>query len=299
MPAWRSLLPNQISRLVVVDAQSGAQTTVHESSTHVFEAPNWTPDGSALIFNEDGLFYRLAADGSGEPELVNTGPVADANNDHVISADGYFLYVSSQDSHLYEVGLPGGPADGVVRRVSNDNGESFVHYLHGVSPDGSTLAYIGMQLRQDRPPLTNIFTVPVAGGADTQLTDSEKPHDGSEYSPDGQWIYFSSERASTIAGHAQLFRMRLDGSEVTQLSFDERVNWFPHVAPDGSTMVYVSFEPGVLGHPANHEVIIRSMSPDGGEHHDMMTLFGGQGTMNVASWAPDSRRFALVEYPIL
>jgi TolB protein len=297
MPNWRTLQPGQLSRLVIVDVQTGERTTVHESDSHVFEAPNWTPDGAALVFNEDGRFYRIAVDGepgTAEPTLVDTGDVDDANNDHVISADGRYLYVSSNGGRLFQVTL----ADGSVRLLGNDHGPDFVHYLHGVSPDGATLAYIGMQKRQGQRPLTNIFTVPVEGGADTQLTDSDKPHDGSEYSPDGEWIYFNSERASSEPGHAQLFRMRPDGSEITQLSFDERVNWFPHVSPDGSIMAYLSFEPGIEGHPADKDVIIRLMDPAGGTPRDLVALFGGQGTMNVASWAPDSTHLAYVEYPL-
>ncbi|WP_338198662.1 hypothetical protein [Candidatus Nephthysia bennettiae] len=130
------------------------------------------------------------------------------------------------------------------------------------------------------------------------MTDDEFADDGAEFSPDGEWIYFNSERGSTRPGHAQLFRIRPDGSALQQLTFDERVNWFPHLAPDGSQLAYVSFPPGTLGHPADREVIIRLMAPGGGTPRDLATVFGGQGTMNVPSWGPDSRRLALVEYPV-
>jgi Tol biopolymer transport system component len=86
--------------------------------------------------------------------------------------------------------------------------------------------------------------------------------------------------------------------EVDQLTFDERVNWFPHPAPDGSAIVYVSFPPGTLGHPADvDEVRLRLLTPEGGIR-EITTLFGGQGTMNVPSWSPDSTSFAYVAYPL-
>jgi len=91
--------------------------------------------------------------------------------------------------------------------------------------------------------------------------------------------------------------MRPDGSDVEQLTTDERVNWFPHVSPDGSSVVYVSFPPGTLGHPADLDVIIRLLGTDR-TGTDLVHLFGGQGTINVPSWAPDSRRFAYVAYPL-
>jgi Tol biopolymer transport system component len=91
--------------------------------------------------------------------------------------------------------------------------------------------------------------------------------------------------------------MARDGSNIEQLTSDERVNWFPHVSPDGQRIAYVSFPPGTLGHPADRNVIVRMMEKDG-RVRDLVHLFGGQGTMNVTSWAPDSRRFAYVAYPI-
>jgi Tol biopolymer transport system component len=142
-----------------------------------------------------------------------------------------------------------------------------------------------------------VFIIPAAGGADLQLTDDEFADDGAEFSSDGEWIYFNSERGSTSPGHAQLFRMRLNGSGLEQLTFDERVNWFPHPSPDGSQVAYVSFPPGTRGHPADCEVIIRLLASDG-TSRDLATVFGGQGTMNVPSWAPDSNHLAFVEYPM-
>ena len=123
-----------------------------------------------------------------------------------------------------------------------------------------------------------------------------QPHDGPEYAPDGNWIYFNSERASP--GQAQLFRMRADGSGVEQLTFDERVNWFPHFWPDGERVVYLSYPAGTRGHPADRDVILRTMAPDGSGQRDVVAFNGGQGTINVNSCAPDNRRFAYVAYPV-
>lgn len=135
----------------------------------------------------------------------------------------------------------------------------------------------------------NIFTIPAAGGPDTRLTDLPAPHDGPEYSPDGKWIYFNSERASP--GHAQCFRMRADGTGIEQLTFDERVNWFPH--PPRREMGGLSeLSARHPGHPADKQVILRLMRPDSGGRRDVIAFWGGQGTINVNSWAPDSQRFA-------
>lgn len=273
----------------------GTDEVVHRDTDTVVEAPNWTSDGRWLVVNADGKLWRIPAQG-GDRELIDTGDLPDLNNDHVVGPDGRFAYVSCNDGHFYEVPLTG---SGSIRRVSNDQ-EGVWHFLHGISPDGTTLAYIGLTGAMsggDRS--TDVYTVPVAGGPDTRLTQSPGQKDGCEYSPDGVWIYFNSEQASTTLGHAQLFRMRTDGSDQQQLTFDERVNWFPHLPPDGSKLLYVSFPPGTDGHPENKSVVLRLAAPDGSDPVDLVQLFGGQGTTNVNGWAPDSDHFAYVSYPIL
>ncbi|MUK00512.1 biopolymer transporter Tol [Vibrio cholerae] len=277
---------------MVFDVLTRSTTCVLETADAVIEAPNWTPDGGWLIFNCDGLLYRTAPEEDSRPRVVFTGEVTDANNDHVVSADGRFLYLSSQDGHLYEVPLVGGEA----RRVTRPDDGLKARYLHGISPDGRTLVHIGSSDHEGATAFA-IYAVRVDDGATRKLTDSDRPHDGVEYSPDGDWLYFNSERASEVPGHSQLFRMRPDGADVEQLTSDGRVNWFPHLSPHGGRLVYLSYAPGVQGHPANEPVVLRVADADGRNGWDAVELFGGQGTINVNSWAPDGTRFAYVEYP--
>jgi TolB protein len=288
----RALNPGQSAELTIINADGSGREVIF-TADEIIEAPNWTPDGAALIFNAGGEIWRIAADGSGAPQRIETGKIRNLNNDHVLSPDGQTVYLSDNDGHLYAVAITGGEP----RRVSNVHETPHHYYLHGISPDGLTLSYVAVEgpAGQKR---VNIFTIPAAGGPDTRLTDLDKPHDGPEYSPDGQWIYFSSERASTKPGHAQCFRMKTDGSAVEQLTFDERVNWFPHISPDGKSIVYISYPAGTLGHPADKDVILKFMNPDGSGQRDIVAFFGGQGSINVNSWAPDNKRFAYVAYPV-
>jgi Tol biopolymer transport system component len=287
----RQLLEGQRSVLTIFDVDSGERREIF-SSEHLFEAPNWTPDGKHLIINAGGQLWKVGVDGV-LVGLVVTGELADLNNDHVLSPDGQSIYVSSNDGHLYKVPMSGGEP----LRVSNQHDTPFLYFLHGVAPDETMLAYVaiegtGAQARR------NIFTIPASGGADIRLTDVAAPNDGPEYSPDGRWIYFNSEMAASVPGHAQVFRMLTDGTGLQQLTFDERVNWFPHISPDGAKIVYLSYPVGTLGHPANKDVILRFMTPEGGAMRDLAAFLGGQGTINVNSWSPDSRQFAYVEYPL-
>ena len=203
------------------------------------------------------------------------------------------VYLSSDNGHLYAVPITGGEP----QRVSNDHSAPHHYYLHGISPDGKTLSYVAVEGPAGHKRI-NIFTIPSAGGPDTRLSDVAFPNDGPEYSPDGKWIYFSGERAAKRPGHAQCFRMRPDGTGIEQLSVDDRVNWFPHISPDGQSIVYISYPEGTTGHPPDKDVVLRTMTADGRNERDLVAFFGGQGTINVNSWAPDSQRFAYVAYPV-
>ncbi|SFK26208.1 WD40-like Beta Propeller Repeat [Mesorhizobium albiziae] len=290
----RRLQADQISELVVID-RDGAQPRLVYDTRELIEAPNWTPDGQWLVYNGDGRLFRISPDGGDGPHRINSTPVENLNNDHVIAPDGQSIFVSANDGHLYVLPIAGGePA-----RVSGDNERSggLRHYLHGISPDGGSLAYVGLERGPEGHSTTWICTMPATGGASAFLTDGGCPVDGPEFSADGEWIYFNSEAAATQPGHAQIFRMRRDGSAVEQLTHDARVNWFPHPSPDGLLVAYLSYPKGTTGHPADREVILRVMDPEGKDGRDLDAFNGGQGTINVNSWSPDSRYLAYVRYP--
>lgn len=251
-----------------------------------FEAPNWTPDGSALLFNRNGHIERIPVNG-GPTQTIDTAFADRCNNDHGISPDGRLLAISdqSQDDHrslIYILPINGG----VPKRLTQKSPS----YWHGWSPDGKRLAFVG-----ERNGDFDIYTISVSGGEETRLTTAKGLDDGPEYSPDGKYIYFNSERT----GRMQLWRMRPDGSEQEQVTSDELNNWFPHISPNGQWMVFLSYEQDVKGHPPNKDVMLRIMSLSDKKISVLAKLFGGQGTINVPSWSPDSRRLAFVSYQLI
>ncbi|MGA1836670.1 biopolymer transporter Tol [Herbiconiux sp. 11R-BC] len=292
----RELAPGQRSQVFVIDTVTGEQQLIHESEELLFEAPNWTRDGH-LVLNGDGRLWRLRLEPGAEPELIPLEGVPDLNNDHVLSPVAEEVFVSANDWHIYAAPLAGG----TVRRVTPDDG--LMHFLHGVSPDGSTLAFIGVRMGpggtlSDMGPGV-VCAMDAAGGEARMLTSDAWSSDGSEYSPDGEWLYLNTEAFSSTPGHAQIARMPAGGGPLEQLTFDERVNWFPHLAPDGRSIVYLSYPAGTVGHPPDLPVKLRIVRDDDwSETRELVDLFGGQGTVNVNSWSPDSRRLAFVAYPI-
>ncbi|MFC7534190.1 TolB family protein [Actinoplanes sp. GCM10030250] len=286
----RKLTHGQRCRILVYDLTSESATVVHTDSAVLFEAPNWSAGGD-LILNGDGLLWRLPSGGSAPPRQIPLEGVPELNNDHVLAPGSETIFLSANDGHIYEAPLHGGPG----RRVTPDDG--LMHFLHGVSPDGTTLAYVGIE--NQRWDAGSLFTMATDGSATTPLTPAPGgPDDGPEYSPAGDWIYFNTERFSTAPGHAQIARIRPDGSDMHRLTTDDRVNWFPHPSPDGARTVYLSYPPGTTGHPADLPVELRLVDGDAWDSpRTVAKLPGGQGTINVNSWSPDSTRFAYVEYP--
>jgi TolB protein len=271
------------STLETIAIASFDRRVVYHTRDHI-EAPNWTPDGGSLIFNSGGLLYRIPVKG-GDPELIPTGFARRINNDHGISPDGSQLVISDQtetgSSMIYILPIEGGEP-----RKITPLGPS---YWHGWSPDGKTLTYCA-----ERNGNYDIYTIPVRGGKETRLTTAEGLDDGPEYSPDGKYIYFNSVRTGTM----QIWRMKPDGSEQEQVTTDQYNDWFAHPSPDGRWIAYVTFGTDVPAgsHPPNKDVMLRLMDLESKEVRVMAKLFGGQGTINVPSWSPDSRNVAFVSY---
>jgi hypothetical protein len=277
--------PTLISTLETVPLSSKDRRVVW-TTTDLIEAPNWSRDGTSLIYNRKGRLYRIAVTG-GEPQLIDTGSAARCNNDHGISPDGTTLVISDQSqgdrkSRIYTLPITGGTPKLIT--------EGAPSYWHGWSPDGQTLAYCA-----ERNGEFDIYTIPAGGGAETRLTTAKGLDDGPDYTADGQWIYFNSDRAGTM----QVWRMHADGSAQEQVTNDEFQNWFPHPSPDGKWLVFLSYEKNVEGHPENKDVTLRLMPLAGGKVEVLARLFGGQGTINIPSWSPDSQRVAFVSYQLI
>jgi Tol biopolymer transport system component len=255
-PDWplgnaRQLRPGQRAEVWIAGVDGGPAQRVYTSDTVLLEAPNWAPDGQALLLNGDGLLWRLNLHPRVALEQVPLDGLPPINNDHVVDAARHLIYLSANDGHIWVAPLAGGTST----RVTHDPGH--YHFLHGVSPDGKTLAFVEL---------------PVG-----------------DFSAAGRLALISSVGGPTWYPEA--------GSK--QLAKSDTVDWFPHISPDGEFATYVSFPTGTLGHPADLDVEVPMVrTSNWADAIARYRLFGGQGTINVNSWSPDSRRFAFMAYPI-
>lgn len=266
------------SDIEILDVNSGIRRSIYRAEDSL-QAPNWTPDGLHLIYNHNGRMFSFDL-ASGQPAPISTGSQVHCNNDHTLSFDGSMLGISSgSPSIVYTLPVGGGEPTRIT-----PTGPS---YLHSWSPDGKFLLITG-----ERNHEFDIYKVPSAGGPEVRLTTAKGLDDGSEFTPDGKTIFFNSERS----GKMQIWRMNADGSGQTQVTDDDHNNWFPHVSPDGKTILFITFPPDIAAndHPFYKHVYLRSMPVDGGKPTVVAYLYGGQGSINVNSWSPDSRSIAFV-----
>ena len=277
--------PKTPSVIQIMDTKDMSTRVVYRSK-EIFEAPNWSPDGKYLLLNSGGRLWKLPVAG-GEPAAVDSGAINRLNNDHGISPDGKWYAISAQQVYI----LPS--SGGEPRQIT----KAMPSYYHTWSPDGKSIIMCAQ--RNDN---FDLYRVPVDGGDEVRLTVSPGYDDGPDFSPDGKWIYFNSDRS----GSWDVWRIPAAGAgpddkNAEQITRDEYEDWFPHLSPNGKQMIIISFEKGTKGHPANQNVMLRMIPVSGGKPDIskvkvIARLFGGQGTMNVNSWSPDSRYFAFVSY---
>ena len=294
---------NVRSKISIYDLETKSIRVVY-TADKLWEAPNWSSDGKYLLANSGGALYRFALDANGkaQPEKLALDAGYQCNNDHGITRDGKLLAFSAKFGSSPESQVFVASADGTNPRLLTPNRPS---YFHGWSPDGKWLAFVGK-----RGEYFNIFRVPVGGGSEQRLTSSPVADDGPDYSPDGNWIYINSNRSGTW----DIWRFPSDGagpgdSKAERITSDELEDWFPHPSPDGKWLVFLSFPKGTPGHNVKTKVQLRMMAmPQSMAHlsqkqlgsiQSLAQIFGGQGTINVNSWSPDSKKFAFVSYELL
>ena len=277
-----------VSQLVLLNVETGKEKIILEENRH-FEAPNWSRDGKYIVFNSDGLIEKVTTEGK-KLGIINTDFANKCNNDHGLSFDGEWLVISHNDDRVKSKSGNSRifilPMEGGIPRLITSLAPS---YWHGISPDSQWVVYCA-----ERNGEWDVYKANVISGEEIRLTDAPGLDDGPEYSYDGEWIYFNSHRT----GRMHLYKMRADGTGQTQLTFDDFDNWFPHPSPDNKSAAYISYLEDQKGqHPFGKDVQIRLLDTETLAVRDLTPIFyGGQGSLNVHSWSPDSKQIAFVRY---
>jgi Tol biopolymer transport system component len=222
-------------------------------------------------------------------ELINTDFANRCNNDHGIAPDGSQIVVSHHDAQsdngsvIYRLPIDGGTPTRVTALWPS--------YWHGWSPDGKYLSYVaGRSAHAD----FKIYRINLATGIEEQLSFGPGLDDGPDYSACGKYIYFNGFRN----GKMQIWRMDADGNNPVQLIDSNHSDWFPHPAPDGKKLIFIRYlQDQGQAHPFGCDVQIMLFDINTAQTTALTEVFyGGQGSLNVPCWSPDSTEFAFVTY---
>jgi TolB protein len=275
------------STLNTLDLTPGAQPVAVYTHSGYFEAPNWTHDGSSLVFDAGGRILTIPNRPGAQPTALPLGDLLGCGGSHGLSPDGHMLAVTchtaaSPETRVYLVPFPAGVAPRSLMHLAGS-------YFHSWSPDGQTIFFT----HPDRGS-SNIFSIRLDGSEEHALTTGSGISDDPDISPDGRVLYFNSNRS----GSMQIWQMHPDGTAPEQLTKDDRVDWTPHPSPDGRFIAFLSYEPGTTGHPANRPVTLRLLTLATGQIRTLASFTGGSGSMNVPFWSPDSHQVAYVSYQL-
>ena len=292
------------THFVSYDVEKKTTTTLFtiEGEWH---APNWTPDGMYIVSDMAGGLYRVPVSGvnRGKPEKIDVSQKMMATNDHALSWDGKQIAITGITAPI--PAKMRSPADihnpiFIMKMDGSTAHEVHLGWLHGWSPDGNYVVYA--QYHEDH---FKVYRINSDGSGELLMTTKKAEDDGPEYSADGKWVYFCSDRS----GKWDAWRMPADGAGAGDKRAEKITNggdtqdWFPHISPDGKWLYVISYP---MDHPDHSYIgdgmkikllrVENGVGAQGAELTTVRTFFGGQGSANTGGWSVDSTKFAWSEY---
>jgi TolB protein len=299
-----AVAPKYRTHFVIYDVQKKT-TTIIFTIEGEWHAPNWTLDGRYIVSDMGGDLYRVPVSGahSGKPEKINVSQRMIATNDHALSWDGKQIAITGITPPMpAKIRTPADIHNPILIMNMDGSTAHEVHlgWLHGWSPDGKYVVYT--QYHGDNFDIDRINS---DGSGELLMTTNKRQDDGPEYSADGKWVYFCSNRSGKWDG----WRMPADGAgsgdelaeKITKGA--DTQDWFPHISPDGQWLYTISYP---MDHPDHSYIgdgmkikllrLENGVGAKGAELTTVRTFFGGQGSGNTSGWSSDSKKFAWTEY---
>ncbi len=233
--------------LLIVDEGKPARAILEQKD--LILAPSWSPDGKQIVVGVGNFtaFLDFEAGGKKPIDAVNGGAQVG-----IVNADGtgFQIVTSGTNNNAFASFGPDGkhivyrtlgPTEQGLRimnledhsvKVLTNEWDNFPVW----SPRGDLIAFI-RRTGSD----FQVFTVHPDGTGMTQLTHTKGNEAHLAWSPDGEWLLFTSSRMGfkdevLLVGapqpYGEIFVMRKDGSEVEQLTDDQWEEggpaWQPH-----------------------------------------------------------------------
>lgn len=147
-------------------------------------------------FSGETEIWRFAANGTGLPERLTSGATTQ-RRDLLPSPDGRWLAHTDKEGRVYLTDLKAAKDKNATREIAR-SGLGGPPQLQGWSPDGQALAWTLPLRHADRSQL-QLYNV--ADGRTHTLTSDRYDSDAATFSPDGQWLYFASDRNFATTGN--------------------------------------------------------------------------------------------------
>ena len=200
-----------------------------------FSAPEWSPDGTQLVFTSPsrssrlGQIYRIDADGSGLTQLTHgTGIDADSAS---WSPDGSKIVLKRAGSGEYAIWVMNADGSGLVRLTSElyDNSDPTF------TPDGKHILYASQ-----KDGYSAIWIMNADGSNKRRLTPAALEAASPDVSPDGSHVVFG--QGGDPSRPASIYTMGIDGSAITRLTDPgwPHHDGLPKYSPDGKQIVYLT-----------------------------------------------------------
>ncbi len=190
--------------------------------------PSFSPDRKNVVFgsnrdqspNGPWEIYTMPATGSTSPVNISNNPAAD---------DGWPVWSPKGDRILFLSDREEGSTDKNVYTMNADgNNVERITFDHNVahaawSPDGSQIVFAANG---------EIYILPLSTGVPTKLTDNSAYDDYPSWSPDNNYIIYSSAQISDNNDKLDLFMVNIKTKSVTCIMNNELDIRYPAWLPD-------------------------------------------------------------------
>ncbi len=243
--------------------------------------PVWSHDGEYLYFGSDrngsmNLWRVRMDEQSGKPkgdaEPITTPARFGAH--YSPSRDGSRMLYSSFDQEETLRTMAFDPVTGtVVGQPRQVLAGSFLVFSSQVSPDGRFVAVTNRGVQED------VYLIEISTGEIRQLTNDLARDRGAVWSPDGQKIYFYSQRDEN---RYEIWRINADGSGLQRVTRTKgRSVWYPALSPDGTKLSFYNDE----------HTFTLDLNQPGAQPQAVPSALQGSAS-ELSAWSPDGTMLA-------